>query len=66
MLTPQGQIKLVHFGIARLFNPTKAGDTLVMGTPGYAPPEQYGKSQTDVCCGHLQPGRHIARSADML
>jgi len=48
MLTPQGQIKLVDFGIARLFNPMKAGDTLVIGTPGYAPPEQYGKGQTDV------------------
>ena len=48
MLTPQGQIKLVDFGIARLFSPGKAGDTLVIGTPGYAPPEQYGKGQTDV------------------
>ena len=48
MITPQGQIKLVDFGIARLFSPGKAGDTLVIGTPGYAPPEQYGKGQTDV------------------
>ena len=47
MITPQGQIKLVDFGIARLFSPGKAGDTLVIGTPGYAPPEQYGKGQTD-------------------
>jgi len=47
MITPQGQIKLIDFGIARLFSPGKAGDTLVLGTPGYAPPEQYGKGQTD-------------------
>jgi branched-chain amino acid transport system substrate-binding protein len=37
-----GLVKLIDFGIARLFNPTKGTDTLKMGTPGYAPPEQYG------------------------
>jgi serine/threonine-protein kinase len=47
MITPQGQLKLIDFGIARLFKPGKPGDTMVMGTPGYAPPEQYGKGQTD-------------------
>ena len=47
MLTPQGQIKLVDFGIARLFKPGKASDTQVVGTPGFASPEQYGRGQTD-------------------
>ena len=42
-----GQIKLIDFGIARLFRASHAQDTQVLGTPGYAPPEQYGKSQTD-------------------
>jgi branched-chain amino acid transport system substrate-binding protein len=37
-----GLVKLIDFGIARLFNPAKGTDTLKMGTPGYAPPEQYG------------------------
>jgi serine/threonine protein kinase len=47
MITPEGQIKLLDFGIARLFNPTKGTDTLKMGTVGYAPPEQYaGQGQT--------------------
>jgi len=39
--------KLIDFGIARLFRPEQPGDTLVIGTPGYAPPEQYGQGQTD-------------------
>ena len=47
MLTRDGQIKLVDFGIARVFAPGHTRDTQVLGTPGYAPPEQYGKSQTD-------------------
>ncbi|GCE18487.1 hypothetical protein KDK_22870 [Dictyobacter kobayashii] len=47
MLTRSGQIKLIDFGIARFFRPSHAPDTQVLGTPGYAPPEQYGKAQTD-------------------
>lgn len=47
MLTPSGQLKLIDFGIARFFKVGRPGDTLIMGTPGYAAPEQYGHSQTD-------------------
>ncbi len=47
MLTRQGQIKLIDFGIARFFRSSLDPDTQILGTPGYAPPEQYGKSQTD-------------------
>lgn len=47
MLTPAGQLKLIDFGIARVFKAGKPGDTLVMGTPGYAAPEQHGAGQTD-------------------
>jgi len=47
MLTKRGEIKLIDFGIARLFDPRKATDTLKMGTPPYAAPEQYyGRGQT--------------------
>ncbi len=42
----QGQVKLIDFGIARHFNPSKHGDTLRIGSPGYSPPEQY-SGQTD-------------------
>ena len=41
-------VKLIDFGIARFFKPGKRKDTIEFGTDGYAPPEQYGKSQTDV------------------
>jgi serine/threonine protein kinase len=47
MVTKQGQVKLIDFGIARIFRQDKTHDTQVLGTPGYAPPEQYGKGQTD-------------------
>jgi serine/threonine protein kinase len=46
MLTPEGQIYLIDFGIARFFTPGKAHDTIAFGSPGYAAPEQYGKAQT--------------------
>ena len=46
MITPQGQVKLIDFGIARHFRLEKAGDTQALGTPGYAAPEQYGRDQS--------------------
>ena len=42
MVAPGGALKLIDFGIARLFSPGKAADTAQYATPGYAPPEQYG------------------------
>ncbi|HEU5100399.1 MAG TPA: serine/threonine-protein kinase, partial [Roseiflexaceae bacterium] len=44
---PAPRFVLIDFGIARLFKPDQPGDTLIIGTPGYAPPEQYGQGQTD-------------------
>src|SRR6266852_5228717 len=46
MLTRNGQLFLIDFGIARRFKPGQAKDTIPFGSPGYAPPEQYGKAQT--------------------
>lgn len=40
-------VKLIDFGIARFFKPGQSKDTIQFGTEGYAPPEQYGKTQTD-------------------
>ena len=47
MRTPDGQIKLIDFGIARLFKPGQSHDTQAFGTMGYSSPEQYGHGQTD-------------------
>jgi serine/threonine-protein kinase len=47
MVDKTGAIKLIDFGIARQFDPAKHRDTTMLGTQGYAPPEQYGKGQTD-------------------
>ena len=46
MLKPEGNIKLFDFGIAREYKEEKQKDTTVLGTRGYAPPEQY-CGQTD-------------------
>lgn len=48
MLTSSGQIKLIDFGIARIFKSTSAKDTTSIGSQGYAPLEQYGRGQTDI------------------
>ena len=42
MRTPDGRIMLIDFGIARTFKEGQHQDTVQLGTPGYAPPEQYG------------------------
>ena len=47
MLTPENELYLIDFGIARNFTFGKAKDTTPLGSPGYAPPEQYGRAQTD-------------------
>jgi hypothetical protein len=48
MLAKDGKVKLIGFGLARLFDLARAADTLKLGTVGYAPPEQYaGPGKTD-------------------
>lgn len=46
MLTSNGHVYLIDFGIARLFKPGQSKDTTALGSTGYASPEQYGRSQT--------------------
>ncbi|MBQ6298524.1 MAG: serine/threonine protein kinase [Selenomonadaceae bacterium] len=44
----QGEkIRLIDFDAARIFKADKDVDTKLLGTKGYAPPEQYGSGQTD-------------------
>lgn len=47
MLKPDGNVKIIDFGIAREYKEEKRMDTSILGTKGYAPPEQHGFRQTD-------------------
>lgn len=47
MLKPEGNLKVIDFGIAREYKEQNLADTTVLGTKGYAPPEQHGSRQTD-------------------
>src|SRR5204862_8344321 len=46
ILTKDGRLFLIDFGIARRFKMGQLKDTLPFGSPGYAAPEQYGRAQT--------------------
>lgn len=68
MLKPDGNIKVIDFGIAREYKDRGSADTVSLGTKGYAAPEQFGgKGQTDArtdvyCLGvtlyHLVTGQN--------
>ena len=47
-ITPEGQIFLVDFGLAKVVQGSQATTTGARAmTPGYSPPEQYGTARTD-------------------
>ncbi len=47
MLENNGNVKIIDFDITRMTNSAKSRDTRILGTEGYASPEQFGFSQTD-------------------
>jgi serine/threonine protein kinase len=48
-ITPEGEIALVDFGLAKVMRGSQATTTGARAmTPGYSPPEQYGTARTDV------------------
>lgn len=47
IVSPDGCARIIDFGIARDFSKEKKSDTNILGTPGYAAPEQFGFSQSD-------------------
>ncbi len=48
MLKPEGNVKIIDFGIAREYKAQNNEDTKCLGTKGFAAPEQFGgKGQTD-------------------
>ena len=46
MLKPEGNIKIIDFGIAREYKEQNLADTKVLGTRGFAPPEAYNGQTT--------------------
>ena len=47
-ITPQGQVYLVDFGLAKVLQGKQTTETGARAmTPGYSPPEQYGTARTD-------------------
>lgn len=42
-----GSATIIDYGIARSYRADKTADTAILGTPGYAAPEQFGFSQSD-------------------
>ena len=47
IIAPDGGIRLVDFGIARVFRENATSDTVAIGTRPYMAPEQFGGTQTD-------------------
>ncbi len=47
LLAKDGHIRLIDFDAARMPKEDLEQDTMLLGTRGYAPPEQYGFAQTD-------------------
>lgn len=47
MITDKGTVKLIDFDAARLFKNGQSKDTKIIGTAGYAAPEQLGLAQSD-------------------
>lgn len=47
LLTEDGHVRLIDFDAARMRKEQQEQDTRLLGTRGFAPPEQYGFAQTD-------------------
>lgn len=47
LIDKAGHLHLIDFGIARIYRPGKTSDTQLLGTVGYAAPEQFGYAQSD-------------------
>ncbi|MFZ7132291.1 MAG: serine/threonine-protein kinase [Eubacteriales bacterium] len=67
MVSNDGIVKLIDFNVSRIFKEKDAQDTVIMGTAGYAAPEQYGFKQTDarsdiyslgILMNYLLTGKH--------
>lgn len=57
ILTEDGRIVLIDLNAARLDDKNRSHDTQLIGTAGFAAPEQYGFAASSPPCGSLR-GRH--------
>ncbi len=48
MITFNGDLKVIDFGVARYFAPSKSPRTFAMVSPGFAPPEKYNRFDCDL------------------
>jgi serine/threonine protein kinase len=67
MVTNDGVVKIIDFNTSRVYREENSKDTFIMGTAGYAPPEQFGFAQTDcrsdiyslgILFNYLMTGKH--------
>lgn len=47
IISSDGNVKIIDYGIVRSFSEGKNSDTVILGTVGYAAPEQFGFNQSD-------------------
>jgi hypothetical protein len=47
LISDDGVVRLIDYGISRTYKADGNSDTVIMGTPGYAAPEQFGFAQSD-------------------
>lgn len=67
IVTNEGIVKIIDFNASRLYKATVTEDTVILGTAGYASPEQFGFRETDarsdiyslgVLINYLLTGKH--------
>lgn len=75
ILDKQGTLRIIDLNTTRVFKSNSSHDTVYLGTAEYAPPEQFGYSQTDVrsdiyCMGmtlyEMIYGKHFDRKSKQL
>ncbi len=76
IMKEDGVLCLIDFGAARVIKEDAEQDTRILGTPGFAPPEQYGFAATDYRsdfyvteairrCVELDPERRVASAREL-
>ena len=65
MLRDDGVVRLVDFGVSMECEPGKNNDGRIVGTPGYAAPEQMPQNQEQLRTGRLDPSVVIDGRADV-